>query len=95
VCRELTKTHEEVRRGTLAALADWSAEGVRGEITVVVAGAVPAAVPVTAEELAHDVAAREAAGESRKEAIAAVARARGVPKRAVFDAVVAAKRALA
>jgi 16S rRNA (cytidine1402-2'-O)-methyltransferase len=37
-CRELTKTHEQVRRGTLAELADWAAGGVRGEITVVVAG---------------------------------------------------------
>ena len=39
VCRELTKTYEEVRRGGLAELADWAAEGVRGEITVVVGGA--------------------------------------------------------
>jgi 16S rRNA (cytidine1402-2'-O)-methyltransferase len=43
VCRELTKTHEEVRRGTLAELADWAAEGVLGEITVVLAGATPRA----------------------------------------------------
>ncbi|MGK5533197.1 16S rRNA (cytidine(1402)-2'-O)-methyltransferase, partial [Streptomyces sp. URMC 129] len=43
VCRELTKTYEEVRRGTLAELAAWAAEGVRGEITVVVAGAEPSA----------------------------------------------------
>jgi len=41
VCRELTKTYEEVRRGGLAELAEWAAEGVRGEITVVVAGATP------------------------------------------------------
>ncbi len=41
VCRELTKTYEEVRRGPLDELADWAAEGVRGEITVVVAGAAP------------------------------------------------------
>ena len=38
-CRELTKTHEEVRRGTLAELAAWAAGGVLGEITLVVAGA--------------------------------------------------------
>ena len=43
VCRELTKTHEEVRRGPLAELVDWAAEGVRGEVTIVVAGAVPTA----------------------------------------------------
>lgn len=39
VCRELTKVHEEVVRGMLGALADWSAGGVLGEITVVLAGA--------------------------------------------------------
>lgn len=92
VCRELTKTYEEVKRGPLGELADWAAEGVRGEITVVVAGAPPAAPQLlTDAELAERVAAREAAGERRKEAIAAVALAVGRPKREVFDAVVAAK----
>ena len=43
VCRELTKTHEEVKRGTLAELAEWAADGVLGEITVVLAGAEPRA----------------------------------------------------
>ena len=44
VCRELTKTHEEVLRGPLAELAEWAATGpVRGEITVVLAGAAPTA----------------------------------------------------
>lgn len=43
VCRELTKTHEEIKRGTLGELADWAAGGVLGEITVVLAGAVPTA----------------------------------------------------
>jgi 16S rRNA (cytidine1402-2'-O)-methyltransferase len=92
VCRELTKTYEEVRRGPLGELADWAAAGVRGEITVVVAGASP---PEPGElspgELAARVAVREEAGERRKEAIAAVAKEAGLPKRAVFDAVVAAK----
>jgi 16S rRNA (cytidine1402-2'-O)-methyltransferase len=87
VCRELTKTHEEIRRGSLAELADWAADGVLGEITLVIGGA---SGPVSAEpaDLAAAVAAREAAGEARKDAIAAVARERGVPKRVVFDAVV-------
>ncbi len=92
VCRELTKTYEEVRRGSVGELATWAAGGVRGEITVVVAGAPAAAVHAEPVELATEVAEREAAGEPRKEAIAAVAAAAGVPKRAVFDAVVAAKR---
>jgi 16S rRNA (cytidine1402-2'-O)-methyltransferase len=91
VCRELTKTYEEVRRGTLAELAEWAAGEVRGEITVVVAGAAPSKDDATPADLLADVAAREAAGQGRKEAIAEVARARGLPKRAVFDAVVAAK----
>ncbi|MFE8948152.1 16S rRNA (cytidine(1402)-2'-O)-methyltransferase [Streptomyces sp. NPDC007856] len=93
VCRELTKTYEEVRRGRLAELAEWAAEGVRGEITVVVEGA-PERSPeeLDDEELVRRVRAREEAGERRKEAIAAVAVEAGVPKRIVFDAVVAAKR---
>ncbi len=94
VCRELTKTYEEVKRGGLGELAAWAAEGVRGEITVVVEGA-PAAGPgdLDAEELVRRVRVREEAGERRKEAIAAVAVEAGLPKREVFDAVVAAKNA--
>jgi 16S rRNA (cytidine1402-2'-O)-methyltransferase len=94
VCRELTKTYEEVRRGPLEDLAAWAAEGVRGEITIVVAGAAePGPTELDAAELARRVSLREEAGERRKEAIAAVALDAGVPKRAVFDAVVAAKQA--
>ncbi|MEV3870854.1 16S rRNA (cytidine(1402)-2'-O)-methyltransferase [Streptomyces sp. LE64] len=94
VCRELTKTYEEVRRGPLEELAAWAAEGVRGEITVVVEGApAPGPADLGPEELVRRVRAREEAGERRKEAIAAVAAEAGVPKREVFDAVVAAKNA--
>ncbi|AGI88467.1 16S rRNA (cytidine(1402)-2'-O)-methyltransferase [Streptomyces albidoflavus] len=94
VCRELTKTYEEVRRDGLGALAAWAAEGVRGEITVVVEGA-PEAGPADLDdaELVRRVRDREEAGERRKEAIAAVAAEAGLPKRQVFDAVVAAKNA--
>ncbi|MFE9425175.1 16S rRNA (cytidine(1402)-2'-O)-methyltransferase [Kitasatospora sp. NPDC006697] len=92
VCRELTKTYEEVKRGPIGELAEWAAEGVRGEITVVVGGAPPAPpAQLTPAELAALVAGREAAGERRKEAIAAVAAELALPKREVFDAVVAAK----
>jgi 16S rRNA (cytidine1402-2'-O)-methyltransferase len=95
VCRELTKTYEEVRRGTLDELAGWAADGLRGEVTVVVAGAPPPGSgpdgPLTAAALADRVRVREEAGETRKEAIAAVALAAGLPKRTVFDAVVADK----
>ncbi len=91
VCRELTKTYEQVLRAPLGELAVWAAGEVRGEITVVVAGSAEVAEPATAAELAAEVASREASGTARKEAIADVAKARGVPKRAVFDAVVATK----
>jgi 16S rRNA (cytidine1402-2'-O)-methyltransferase len=93
VCRELTKTYEEVRRGPLKELARWAADGVRGEITVVVEGAPePGPADLAPAELVRRVVAREEAGERRKEAIAAVAAEAGLPKREVFDAVVAAKR---
>jgi 16S rRNA (cytidine1402-2'-O)-methyltransferase len=90
VCRELTKTYEEIRRGSLAQLAEWaSVDEVRGEITLVVAGAT--AVPSTAPEpaaLADQVASAEAAGMARKEAIAAIAKQYDLPKREVYEAVV-------
>lgn len=93
VCRELTKTHEQVLRGGLGELASWAAGEIRGEITLVVAGAAAGSDQVDAADLVTEVAAREAAGQVRKEAIVEVARGHGLPKRAVFDAVVAAKRA--
>ncbi|MEO6712863.1 MAG: 16S rRNA (cytidine(1402)-2'-O)-methyltransferase [Mycobacteriales bacterium] len=93
VCRELTKTYEEVRRGGVASLADWAAAGVRGEITLVVGGAPAVSADWSPASLAIAVADREAAGQARKEAIADVAAQSGVPKRRVFDAVVAAKPA--
>jgi 16S rRNA (cytidine1402-2'-O)-methyltransferase len=92
VCRELTKTHEEVLRGALGELAEWATGGApRGEITVVVGGAPVEVAASDPAELARMVAARESDGVSRKDAIAEVARDRRVAKRVVFDAVVAAK----
>jgi 16S rRNA (cytidine1402-2'-O)-methyltransferase len=90
-CREMTKTYEETRRGTLAELADWAAEGVRGEITLVIAGAPKAIADADPESLAVAVRAREQAGTDRKAAIAEVARETGLPKRIVYAAVVAAR----
>ncbi|MFI5064721.1 MAG: 16S rRNA (cytidine(1402)-2'-O)-methyltransferase [Streptosporangiales bacterium] len=90
VCRELTKTHEEIVRGSLAELADWAAPGVLGEITLVVGGAQPGTGGTAGRgpaEAAAEVARREAAGDTRRDAIAAVARDWGLRKREVFDAV--------
>lgn len=89
VCRELTKTYEQVLRGTLGSLAQWATGEVRGEITLVLAGAEEVRADL---DLAAEVALREAAGLTRKEAVTAVASETGAPRRAVYDAVVAAKR---
>ena len=89
VCRELTKTYEEIRRGTLAELARWAGEGEpRGEITLVVAGA-PAGPPArpTDDELRAAVAERESAGATRRDAIQAVADEFGLRKREVYSLV--------
>ncbi|MFG1865692.1 16S rRNA (cytidine(1402)-2'-O)-methyltransferase [Microbispora bryophytorum] len=86
VCRELTKTYEEVRRGGLGELAEWAAGEVRGEITLVVAGRTAQDAPGI-EELVEEVARREGAGVPRKQAIIEVAKSAGVPKRDLYNAV--------
>ncbi len=92
VCREITKTYEQTIRGSLAELLDWAAEGdVRGEITIVVAGALESTDPPEPRLLAAFVEIEEQFGKSRKDAIASVAHREGVAKRVVFDAVVEAK----
>ncbi|HEY3437164.1 MAG TPA: 16S rRNA (cytidine(1402)-2'-O)-methyltransferase [Actinotalea sp.] len=90
VCRELTKTYEEVVRGSLDELATWATGEVRGEIAVVVAGA-PPRVQAPVADLAVEVLARADAGERLKEAVAAVADATGVPKRDLYAAALAAR----
>jgi 16S rRNA (cytidine1402-2'-O)-methyltransferase len=85
VCRELTKTHEEVVRGPLAELAAWAADGVRGEVTLVVAGA-----PPVAADLADAVrAVREltATGVRMRPAVAEVALRMGVAKNRLYELV--------
>jgi 16S rRNA (cytidine1402-2'-O)-methyltransferase len=87
VCRELTKPYEEVRRGALGELAEWAAGGVRGEITVVLAGAPPSSPPGVAD-LVEEVGERVASGQRLKDAVADVATAYGVPKRDLYQAAV-------
>src|SRR6266702_1881658 len=97
VCRELTKTYEEIRRGPVGDLVAWAAEGVRGEITVVVGGAgtsppgAAGAAEPDAAALADRVFEAQRGVLARKAAIAEVARAAGLPKRVVYDAVVSAR----
>jgi len=91
VARELTKTYEEVRRGPVAELAAWADQGVRGEVTLVVAGASADAGDVDDSTLAGLVAQRVTAGSSRKDAVALVAADTRVSRRRVYDAAIAAK----
>ena len=90
VCRELTKLHEEVVRGTLGDLAEWAADGVLGEITVVLAGATP---EVELPDLVSEAIALIGEGMRVKEACATVAaRHPGAPsKRDLYDAVLRAR----
>jgi 16S rRNA (cytidine1402-2'-O)-methyltransferase len=91
VCRELTKTYEEIRRDTLGELATWAADGVRGEITVVVAGAEPTEVQDTAA-LIDQVLELTADGARLKDAVAEVAGAAGVSRKALYDAAIVSRR---
>ncbi|BBX54941.1 Ribosomal RNA small subunit methyltransferase I [Mycobacterium shottsii] len=91
VCRELTKVHEEVRRGSLGELADWAAEGVLGEITVVLAGAAP--LHVDLQSLVAEVENLVAGGIRVKDACSEVATGhQGIRTRELYDAVQLARR---
>jgi 16S rRNA (cytidine1402-2'-O)-methyltransferase len=90
VCRELTKTYEEVRRGPLGELAAWAAAGVRGEVTVVVAGA-PAAEGLAVDDLVGEVESLVGSGTRLKDATAAVAERHAVSRKDLYDAVLAAR----
>ncbi|KZM71862.1 16S rRNA (cytidine(1402)-2'-O)-methyltransferase [Nocardia terpenica] len=91
VCRELTKTYEEVVRGTLAELAAWSADGARGEITVVLEGAQP--ISTDPADLVDEVEALVAEGLRLKDACARIAATAGASRRELYDAVLAARAA--
>jgi 16S rRNA (cytidine1402-2'-O)-methyltransferase len=84
VCRELTKTYEEVLRGPLSELAVWAAEQVRGEVTLVVAGAV--APEVDLDAAAAEVAGLVAEGVRLKPAVAEVAEREGIARNALYAA---------
>ena len=89
VCRELTKTYEEVRRGTLSELVEWAEAGVRGEITIVVAGAERVVTSIDEARCRHPGAGD--AGERLKDVAADVAARTGLSKKALYDASVAAR----
>jgi 16S rRNA (cytidine1402-2'-O)-methyltransferase len=88
VARELTKRHEEVARGSLAELSRRFADGARGEVTIVVAGAPPAAAPAI-EDLDAEIRRQIAQGRPSREIARALASAAGLPRRQVYERVLA------
>lgn len=89
VCRELSKTYEEVRRGPLPELAEWASHGVRGEITVVIEGA--GDIKVDVESLVEAAQERVDAGERLKAVCADMAKTYGLSKNELYDAVISAR----
>lgn len=90
VCRELTKTYEEVRRGSLAELAAWAEDGLRGEITVVLGAADAAHADMTG--LVRKVEQFVAAGARFSETVSLVAAEAGIAKRELYAEAVAARK---
>lgn len=88
VCRELTKTFEEVKRGTLAELAEWSREGVKGEVTVVIDGGHEAQDP---EDVLEAVQRRVDTGMRAKDAVKEVAKSAGIKAGELYDAFIASR----
>lgn len=93
ICREMTKTYEEIIRGSISELLAWAqSHEIRGEITVVVQGFNPSSKQFTSQDYVELVKAEEMSGITRKEAIDSVAKRLGVAKRSVFDAMVESKK---
>ena len=92
VCREMSKHYEEVVRGPISELITWAnSKEILGELTVVIEGFDPSSRHFSVEDLIKLVLAHEVSGESRKSAIALVAKENSVSKRVVFDAMVTHK----
>jgi 16S rRNA (cytidine1402-2'-O)-methyltransferase len=91
VCRELTKPYEQIRRGGLAELAEWAADGVRGEVTVVLSGAQPRP-EADMNQLVEQVGELVADGTRLKDAAGEIATAAGVSRKQLYDAVLAARK---
>ena len=87
VCRELTKLYEEVKRGTASELAAYFAEGVRGEIVLLVEGAAPAVLDLATG--ISQVQALVALGARLKEASAEVAEQTGLSRRELYEGALA------
>lgn len=88
-CRELTKRFEQIQRGTVAELAAWAADGVRGEIVLVIGPAEE--VAVDAESALARVLDLTAGGMRLKDAAAEIAAATGLSRRDLYEAALLAR----
>lgn len=90
LCRELTKPYEQVIRGTLAEVGEWAAGGVRGEVSIVIAGA--ELRTTSAEDALSLVAERISQGEKLSSAVAEVAAMTGANRKELYAAAIAARK---
>jgi 16S rRNA (cytidine1402-2'-O)-methyltransferase len=89
VAREITKTYEETRRGTLAELAEWARGDMRGEMVIVVGGR-PASTPQLTDVIAEG-ARRVAAGERAKDVATDLAATTGIGARDIYAGLLGAR----
>ena len=93
ICREMTKTYEETIHGTIAELAVWAnSHEVLGEITLVIAPA-PAADRPTDEQILLQAQELISLGMGKREATAELAQELGIPKRDIYDLLIASPKA--
>lgn len=88
VCRELTKLHETVVRGTLESIDVGTP---RGEYVIVLGGAAPDATPVGDDEIVAAIRAELDAGATTRDAVDRVAGSFGLPRRAVYALAIASR----
>ncbi|MDR1432440.1 MAG: 16S rRNA (cytidine(1402)-2'-O)-methyltransferase [Propionibacteriaceae bacterium] len=91
VSRELTKVFEQTKRGTVAELAEWAAEGVRGEITVCVAGREEHA-PIDAEEAVQLVMAAMCSGMALSAAVSQISAETRYPRKQLYQLALNARK---
>ena len=93
ICREMTKTYEETIHGTIAELAEWAnSHEVLGEITLVIAPA-PTADRPTNEQILLRAQELISLGMGKREATAELAQEIGIPKREIYDLLIASPKA--
>ena len=82
-CREMTKIHEEIFRGTISQAIEQFAQPL-GEFTIVIEGNTGKTEKVAVEDIEHRLAALRKAGKSAKQATTELAKETGIPKKELY-----------